>query len=85
MSGPGRLNFATLPSNVPWPIRTTNTTSSAPDAASLPNALTTSSRVDFPVARAGSVSGFSFRYCTCALGIPNRFVAASTSEAPHLL
>ena len=29
MSGPGRLNFAALPSNVPWPISTMNTTSSS--------------------------------------------------------
>ncbi len=35
MSGPGRLNFATLPSNVPWPISTTNTTASSPAAVEL--------------------------------------------------
>ena len=28
-SGPTRLNFASTPSNVPWPIRNTNRTSSA--------------------------------------------------------
>ena len=29
MSGPTRLNFASTPSNVPWPIRKTNSMSSA--------------------------------------------------------
>ena len=61
MSGPGRLNFATLPSNVPCPISTMKTTSSSPAVASLSNALTISSSVDWPVTRFASFSGFSAR------------------------
>jgi hypothetical protein len=61
MSGPGRLNFAILPSNVPWPMSTTNTTSSSRAALSVSNALAISSFVDRPVIRFASASGFSAR------------------------
>jgi hypothetical protein len=61
MSGPGRLNFAVLLLNVPCPINTTNTTSSAAPADSFSNALRISSLVDRAVARFGSASGLSVR------------------------
>jgi hypothetical protein len=58
MSGPGKLNFASLPLKVPWPMSTTNTTSSAfTFFAMAANARWISCCVDLPVARAASFSG----------------------------
>ena len=62
MSGPGRLNFAVRSAYVPFPINTTNTTSSgAAVAASFANAPAISARVALPLILFASRSGRSDR------------------------
>jgi hypothetical protein len=74
------LNFATFPSKLPWPMRTTNTTSSSAVFPSASNALVISSFVDFPVIPFSPA--FSDRNVTRSLGTPIR-PAASTSVVAH--
>jgi len=79
MSGPGMLNIGVLFTELPWPMRSTKTSSPALlFAMTSVNAFVMFSLDDRIALCAASFSGISARYVMSASGIPAFFIASIT-------